>query len=92
VTTTPPNILTDALRQAVRRPEVIDALCSSLEAQLREQLGGADVYVGKRPSRHDRDARIRELFNGSNYDHIAKVEGISARQVRRILGRDRPKK
>ena len=81
------DILAQAISQAVRRPEVIEALCSSLEAQLRAELGGGDFYVGKRSSRTERDARILAAFTGNNYDEIAKLEGVSPRQVRRILGR-----
>lgn len=83
------NILGQSIRQAVRRPEVIDALCTALEAQLQRELahraGGSEVYVGKRPDRAERDARLRARFTGSNYVELARAENLTTRQVRRIV-------
>jgi Mor family transcriptional regulator len=81
------DVLADSIRQAVRRPEVVEAMCQALEQQLRASLGGADVYVGKRPDRGQRDARVWSGFKGDNYDELARQEGISPRQVRRIVSR-----
>ena len=85
------DILAQSIRQAVRRPEVVEAMCQALEQQLRQHLGGADVYVGKRPSRGARDERVWQQFTGNNYTELARREGISARQIRRIVAR-MPKK
>ncbi len=83
------DIIAQAIRQAVRRPEVIEAMCASLEQQLARELsglaGGSEVYVGKRPDKSQRDARVRAKFNGSNYTQLAKDERLSTRQVRRII-------
>ena len=81
------DVLSESIRQAVRRPEVVEAMCNALEQQLRAQLGGADVYVGKRSDRAARDARVWGSFRGDNYDELARQEGISTRQVRRIVAR-----
>lgn len=83
------DILAQTIRQAVRRPEVIEAVCNALEAQLQRELsrmaGGSELYVGKRPDRAQRNARIRASFTGDNYDAIARAEDLTPRQVRRIL-------
>lgn len=83
------DILAQTIRQAVRRPEVIEAMCTALEAQLQRELahmaGGSELYVGKQPGRAQRNDRIRSAFTGGNYDQIARVEGLTTRQVRRIL-------
>lgn len=81
------DVLAESIRQAVRQPSVVEAMCQALEQQLRQQLGGADVYVGKRPDRTARDARVRAGFRGDNYEQLAKEEGLSQRQVRRIVAR-----
>ena len=84
------DILEQSIRQAVRRPEVVEAMAKALEAQLRRELanmaGGSDLYVNK--YHHDkalRNTRIKASFNGSNYDQIARAEGLTPRQVRRII-------
>lgn len=79
------DTLNQSIRQAVRRPEVIDALCAALEQQLRQSLGGAELYVSKRPDRQQRDEAIRAAFKGDNYSELALKNNITTRQVRRIL-------
>jgi Mor family transcriptional regulator len=83
------DILAQTIRQAVRRPEVIEAVCAALEAQLQRELasmaGGSELYVGKRPDRAERNARIRAAFTGDNYTQLARAESLTPRQVRRIL-------
>lgn len=88
----PDNSLDDALaraiHEAVRMPSVIDTLCASLEQQLRQQLGGAAVYIGKRGSREqlrERDRCIAEAFTGTNHRELARKYSISARQVYNVL-------
>lgn len=83
------DVLVAAIRQAVRQPLVIETLCKSLEEQLRQQLGGSSVYIGKRGSREqlrERDRLIAAEFRGNNYDELAKRWGLNARHVRRIVG------
>jgi Mor family transcriptional regulator len=83
------DALVAAIRHAVRQPLVIDTLCRSLEEQLRQQLGGSSVYIGKRGSREqlrERDRLIAAEFTGDNYDALAKRWNLNARHVRRIIG------
>lgn len=83
------DVLVQAIRQAVRQPIVIESLCRSLEEQLRQQLGGSSVYIGKRGSRQqlrERDSLIAAEFRGDNYDELARRWGLNARHVRRIVG------
>lgn len=82
------DALGQAIRQAVRQPMVIESLCRSLEEQLRQQLGGTSVYIGKRGSREqlrERDRLIAAEFRGDNYQELAKRWGLNARHVRRIV-------
>lgn len=82
------DILTAAIRRAVRQPLVLDELSRWLERELRQHLGGAAVYIGKRGSREqlrERDRLIREDFRGDNYDALAKRWGLHPRHVRRIV-------
>lgn len=82
------DALARAIHEAVRMPSVIDSLCASLELQLRQQLGGAAVYIGKRGSREqlrERDRCIAEQFSGNNLDDLAKRYRLHPRHVRRIL-------
>lgn len=84
------DILEQSIRQAVRRPEVLEAMAKALEGQLRRELanmaGGSDLYINKyNQDRTARNLRIKASFNGSNYDQIARSEGLTPRQVRRII-------
>jgi hypothetical protein len=51
-----------------------------LELHVRAEAGGIDHLRLRR----ERDERIRADYNGQNVEALAKREGISARQVRRI--------
>jgi Mor family transcriptional regulator len=86
------DALNNSIRQAVRRPEVIDALCTALEVQLRAQLGGEKVYVQKRVDRAERDQLIRAQFNGKNQAELAQKHGVTVRHVNRILAARRKKR
>jgi len=84
------DLLGQAIRNAVRQPLVIDSLCRSLEHQLRQQLGGGSVYIGKRGSREqqrERDQAIANAFTGANLDELGKRFNLHPRHVRRIIGR-----
>jgi len=52
-------------------------------------FGGCNLYVPREEtiSRASRDKKIREEFNGINYDDIAEKYCLSARQVRNIINR-----
>ena len=56
---------------------------------LREQYAGETVnlYVAKRSaaSRRDRDAMLRQCFNGRNAAQLSVQTGLSIRQVMRIV-------
>jgi Mor family transcriptional regulator len=79
------DTLNRSIRQAVRRPEVVEALCVALEEQLRQSLGGSELYVSKRPDRNQRDEAIRTGFRGDNLEELANRHKLTTRQVRRIL-------
>ena len=79
------DILTESIRHAVRRPEVMEALAIALDEKLRDMLAGSEFYVRKEAGHTiaERDRRILAAFTGTNYAELARAEGLSARQVRR---------
>jgi Mor family transcriptional regulator len=57
-----------------------------LVGRVAERLGGRRVYVAaKRVARDEQRARILKSFDGRNFAEVARAEGISPRQVRRIV-------
>lgn len=90
--------LTQAVRRAVRQPRVLELVAQSLEQHILEQfardLGGAPVYVSRRGGKgalQERNRRIEAGFDGRNYEQLARAEGLTPRQVRNILTRQRKK-
>jgi Mor family transcriptional regulator len=85
------DVLTKSIRQAVRRPEVIEAMCRALEVQLRQTLGGSQAYMARltRDERSARAEQICEQFTGNNLAELARTHNLSERRVRQILARGR---
>lgn len=82
------DILAQSIRQAVRKPEVIEAMCQALEAQLRQSLGGDQGYIAKRPDRTARAELIKSQFTGDNYAELAETHHLTARRIRQIVHKD----
>lgn len=69
--------------QGVPQASTIGSIWAS---RILQRLGGRAIYLaGLRKLRQERDERIRDRFDGTNYEEIAKDEGLSERQVRRIV-------
>lgn len=88
--------LADAIRGAVDQPAVLAGLLvgdvDPLLKHLGASLGGAPVYVSKRGGRQamlERNRRLRECFDGRNYDELARAANLTPRQVRNILRQDK---
>ena len=63
-------------------------LAASIIDRVMLRLGGCDVYVPKRGSRHSRaivHQHIRALYTGNNLAQLARETGMSERQIRRIV-------
>lgn len=74
------------------QPSALTGLVQSLERSIRQQLGGANVYVAKHASREqlrERDERMRCQFTGNNLDQLASQYGMTERHARRVLTRSK---
>lgn len=60
-----------------------EAIAAIVDDRL-EHLAKAETGIDHLRLRRERDDRIRADYNGQNVEALAKREGISARQVRRI--------
>ncbi|MCW5648360.1 MAG: hypothetical protein KIS62_01305 [Ramlibacter sp.] len=70
-----------------------DVAAQMLVRRVASRLGGKEIYFPagkfKKAIEH---AEVCRLFNGTNYDEVAKVMGMSTRQVRRIVAKYRRSK
>ena len=91
------DALTAAIRTALSVPDVADALrgrpglqdqlANVLEKNIRHQCGGT-FYLARRASREqvqERNARMREQFNGNNLQEVARAFGLNPRTARRYV-------
>lgn len=66
-------------------PTTASDLAQQVEDRIRLRIGGSEVrYVAKR-DRVERDRKIRAEFNGNNLEEVARNNGVSSRQARRIV-------
>lgn len=65
------------------------SIAAEIVAGMRNRLGGAKLYVPG-PDLRDRDARIRDLFNGRNVRQLSELFGLSRSQVYAICARRHP--
>lgn len=86
------DLLNEAIRQAVRRPEVLEILSNALEEQVRQQFGGLQHrYIAKQSNRAARAERISAEFTGNNLEDLAKKHGLTVRRIRQIVNSRKPK-
>ena len=57
---------------------------------IRKQWGGEAIYVPKEDDLDERDWKMWEMFDGTNYDEIGKAFDITSRQVRNRIRIIRP--
>ncbi len=60
------------------------ALADQITVEMRREAGGGPIYIPG-PNREARNAKIRAAFRGNNHDELAKENGLSRRQVERIV-------
>lgn len=85
------DALTAAIRASLNTTELAsglrDQLAQTLERNIRHQCGGT-TYLARRASREqiqERNAQLRQEFNGRNLEEVAKRHGLNARTVRRYV-------
>lgn len=61
-----------------------EQIAAAITRGLQRRLGGQDVYIPAEDKR-DRDARIRQEFNGRNRDEIMKKYDISKSRLYEII-------
>lgn len=80
------EIKLDDLREEQR--EIAEAIGIEPYLQLTRRFGGTSVYVAKAEEiqrRIDRDERIRNEFDGSNYSQLAMKYGLTEVWIRNIV-------
>lgn len=60
-----------------KRQEITEAL--------RDEFGGAQLYIRKAPAQDDTVARVLRMFNGRNASEVARKLGISRASVYRYM-------
>ena len=68
-----------------------NAIAFTMVARIRSEWGGCEgIYVPKSDQLEERDWRMWEMFNGSNYDEVGKAFDLTGRQVRNRIRIIRP--
>lgn len=65
-----------------KTPAEANSLAYCAVGWFRRIYGGDNLYVPKDDALDERDWKMWELFNGSNYQEVGQVFDLSARQVR----------
>jgi len=67
-------------------PRAARDMAGSILEGVGRELGGANCYIPRKPiDREARAAEIRSLFDGGNYEALAKRFDMSAGHIRRIV-------
>lgn len=87
------DFLSDSTAESSTFGLIVKVLGLDTAIRLVQFFGGCNLYVPREEtiSRAIRDKKIRQEFNGVNYDEIADKYCLSARQVRNIINKKEKK-
>jgi len=84
-------ILDDLAREHNITRADANAYAFTVVATIRREWGGCEgIYIPKSDELEERDWRMWEMFNGSNYDEVGKAFDLTGRQVRNRIRIIRP--
>lgn len=79
------------IQEMEKTPSDANAIAFFVTDVIRSEWGGCEgIYIPKSDQLEERDWKMWEMFNGSNYDEVGKAFELTGRQVRNRLRIIRP--